>query len=605
MDKSKRYDDLINLLIKVIPNAGKSKSHRIKQLITCCIKTGEGKTAIKYLQKYKNGIDELSYNNLYISALEITGDFSQTEIFLNNLISSTYRIEYKLNYMNKLAMLYQKNEFPDKAVSAYEQWKKFYASNRSGITMGTAVAAISKLEVTVDRNLCVLYYISGKREDAKVLARKLLIKNSEDSIAQHILDDSYVSPANKAESLSDYNDEYAYFEASDDSVPKLVEWMLNNVDYERQFFNQSILKNVKENRQYIGDENQAKTDINHILDASSDRSFAERSAILMALAKIIRQFVEIGATDDYFTQKKLNLFLGRSLLFKADADIERSYQNRDCLRYYYFLSLRYLSRSGDNSNLFHAINMLYISFFLSDNELDKASKKNGFDKHLRVTPPEYKDSVIFVKELMTCTFDLDINYRHSKLSDMKIVRKIIDAIFENDRLRKEFEKEMLSLLQDSFMESNNTDEFFGVWKKAREIYNKIQNDLNKYINDAANRIDEPEKLKNCLNKIDSLKPVRILSKTDLGYLESIIDILDKFNKVNELIIIDDRVDTLDKVIDCCETLEKSIRETPTNFSYEKMLDYVTMLKGKALKLKNNLYGESKPNLNVYRDDTSF
>ena len=223
LDKTKRYDKLIKVLIKVIQNAGKSRPHRIKQLITCYIKTNSAPDAIKSLNKYKSSIDELSYNNLYISALELSGNFSKTEKFMNNLISRTYRVEHKLNYMGKLAVVYQKNERPKEAINIYEQWKKFYSANRSNITTSTAVAAISKLEITVDRNLCVLYYTSNKVEEAKALARNLLRKNSEDNIAQHILDDTYVSSENHIASISNYDDEHTYFEASDDSMPTLLE----------------------------------------------------------------------------------------------------------------------------------------------------------------------------------------------------------------------------------------------------------------------------------------------------------------------------------------------------------------------------------------------
>ena len=606
-DKTKRYDDLIKLLTKVIPNAGKSKPHRIKQLITCYIKTNNAEAAIKKLKNYSDSIDKLSYNNLYFSALELLGDFSKSEAFLKNLVASSFKIEHKLNYMNKLAILYQKNGKALEAINAYEQWKKYYVSNRSSISMNTAIAAISKVEVTVDRNLCVLYYNSNKVEEAKVLARNLLRKNSEDRIAQQILDGTYISVENYSAAISNYNydEEYAQFESADDSIPKLLEWMLNNVDYERLFFNQDILKRIEENRRYVGDATQARSDIDNIMKVNIKSSISDQSNTLMALSKIIKQFVESGQKDDYFTQKKLNQFLGKSLRYKADSDIQSSYKNRDSSRYFYFLSLRYLSRSEDINSFYHAINMLYVSYFLSDNELSAAVSKNEYDRELHITPPDYVDGVISVIELMVCTFDLDISYHHSKLGSMNIVRKIIDEIFTNERLKKTFIECMFNLAPDISLDCQTADKFFAEWKKAKGKYNMLKNDLQQYINHAANNIQEPEKLNMYMNKIRNFSAEKFLNKTDIDSLQAILSIFNLFHKLNELYNIGDREDTLDKVIDHCDKLESSIRETPTEFSYEKMLEVVIVLKGKAVKLKHDMYRESKPRLVVYQEDTSF
>lgn len=108
LDKTKQYGQMIELLKEMIPNAGKAKPHRIKQLISCYIKTQNVKGALQALKTYRQHIDSLSYNTLYIHALDIQGDFAESERFLTNLISKTYRIEHKLNYISRLAVLYLK-----------------------------------------------------------------------------------------------------------------------------------------------------------------------------------------------------------------------------------------------------------------------------------------------------------------------------------------------------------------------------------------------------------------------------------------------------------------------------------------------------------------
>lgn len=602
-DKSKRYSDLIDLLNDVIPNTGKSKSHRIKQLITCYLKTNNASAAMQALKKYRSSIDEMSYNNLYSSALEILGDYSELESFLKKIVESTYRVEYKLNYMNKLALFYQKNENTTEAISIYEQWKKYYISNRSNITTSTLIATVAKLEITVDRNLCILYYGANRVEDAKSIARNLLRKNSEDSIAQQILDDVYIPLDNEQPTISDSTDEYVDFEGMDDSIPKLLEWMMNNIDYDRCLYNRNILKNIKDTR-YVANESQAKTDISEVLSYFENRSYAEKSMVYLALAKIIKQIVDNGRNDEYFTQKKVNWYFGKSLLLKADADIQSGYQTRDCSRYYYFLSLRYLSRTEDTESFFHAINMLYYSFFLSDNELAETITKEDFENKLCVAPPEYQDSVVSVKELMICTFDLYINYHRSKIGDMKIIRTIINSIFENTKLRTSFSDSM-KLLVDFSDNCQNADDYFGIWIKAKNRYNKIWNNLQGCISGAANNVTEPEKLNCYLNDIMLLNAEHILGRTDVDYLNSFIAIIKRFQKINELVIIDDLLDALDNAVDLCETLEKSIHQSPTNLSYESLLDIVIMLKSKAIKQKNDLYSESRPNLVVYPEDTAF
>lgn len=600
-DKSKQYDALIDILKQVIPNAKKARLHRIKQMITCYLKTNRAKEAIQVLKDYRKYIDEFSYNNLYSTILEIMDNYEELESFLKKAVENTYRSEHKLNYMNKLANFYQKNGKMSKAINTYEQWKKYYNSNRSNITMSTAVAAVAKLENDVDRNLCILYYISEKVEEAKSIAKSLLRKNSEDSVAQQILDETYVPSDNVQHNVSSAVDDYVTFEGIGDKVPKLLEWMLNNIDYERCLYNTDIIKNIKGSK-YIASESQAREDIDSALDYFENRNYTEKSTVYLALAKIIKQFVDSGQNDKYFTQKKLNLFLGKSLMLKADADMQSSNQNRESSRYYYFLSLRYLSRTDDEDSFYHAFNMLYLSFFLSDNELADVVSKKEYEKKLCETPPEYQESVIAVKEFMTCMFDLDLCYSKSRIP--ATVRKVIDSAFKHNRLRKSFADTMTQLCNvPDYFES--ADVYYRVWRSAKKEYNKTLNALDEYIRNAANSVSEPEKLNRNLNNILTLDSENILSKTDTDNLKKIIGIFKLFQKRSGLTMIRDLLETLDSVVEQCEALEQAICQEPTDFSYEKLLDSVTMLKDKALKNKNKLYSDSKPNLSVYPEYRAF
>ena len=77
-----------------------------------------------------------------------------------------------------------------------------------------------------------------------------------------------------------------------------------------------------------------------------------------------------------------------------------------------------------------------IPFFQSDNEL--ANKVESPDMEmLHITPPDYEDSVFNPKELMVCTFDLQLNYQKSRIGE-EIIRPMIDAIYTHSRLRPAF-----------------------------------------------------------------------------------------------------------------------------------------------------------------------
>ncbi len=610
LDKTKQYDQMIDLLKIMIPNAEKAKPHRIKQLISCYIKTQNVRDALQALKNYKRYLDGLTYNTLYIQALDIQGDFSKLEYFLIDLIDKTYRIEHKLNYMSRLAVLYQKNDKAEKAISMYEQWKKIFSSNRSSITTSAVLAAIMKLEITVDKNLCVLYYQSGRTEEAKQIAKILIRKNSEDIVARQILDDTYVAENEDITLLPEEGNEYAVYEDADNSIPKLLERMLNEVEFETVFYNRRILDNFDvEKRRYTGDENQANEDITEVLnDISKPQSkyrLSDQSRFYMALAKIGKQFVDSGQKNKYITQKLLNTLFGKSLMLRADADVEKKYQNRDSSRYYYFLALRYLSRCGDKfrKDFNHALNLLYYSFFQSDNEL--ADKVGNPDMEaLHITPPDYEDSVLALKELMTCTFDLYLKYRQSLVGE-EIIRPMIDNIYSSRRLCPAFLECLKMFLPESPQYCQNADTFFAIWRKAKNQYSEQLHDLEQFLGNAPVNITGPEKLKDIINSVQKLNPERMLCKTDMGYLERMLEIFKKFVQFNEFYSVDDREDTLDRVIDLCDTQEKQIRDTPTNLSYEKLLDIIIELKGRALALKNELYSESVPQLEVYPDTNAY
>lgn len=610
LDKTKQYDQMIILLKEMIPNAGKAKPHRIKQLIICYIKTQKVKEAFQALKVYRQNIDGLTYNTLYIQALDIQGDFAKSEHFLIDLISKTYRIEHKLNYISRLAVLYQKNNKTEQAISMYEQWKKTFSSNRSSISTSAAIASIMKLEITVDQNLCVLYYQSGKKEEAKQIAQILIRKNSEDIVARQILDDTYVSENRTIKALSTEENEYALYEDADNTIPKLLERMLNEVEFDTVFFKRSILDNYdSEKRRYIGDENQANEDIMEILSIisrpQSNYSLSDQSRLYMALAKIAKQFVDSGQKNKYITQRMLNALFGKSLMLRADTDVKKRYQNRDSSRYYYFLALRYLSRceEKDLPSFNHAFNMLYYSFYQSDNELAAKVESPDMGSTLHITPPDYEDSVLALKELMTCTFDLDLKYRQSAVGVR--VRPMIDAIYSNSRLYSAFFECLKMFLPECQQDCQNPDTFFGLWRRAKDQYSKYLHDLKQSLGNAPENIKEPEKLKGIVNNIQKLNPEHLLCKTDISYLEKMVELFKKFVQFNELYSVDDREDTLDRVIDLCDTQEKQIRDTPTDFSYEILLDIIVELKGRAIALKNELYGESTPQLEVYPNTNAY
>ena len=610
LDKTKQYGQMIELLKEMIPNAGKAKPHRIKQLISCYIKTQNVKGALQALKTYRQHIDSLSYNTLYIHALDIQGDFAESERFLTNLISKTYRIEHKLNYISRLAVLYLKNNKAELAINMYEQWKKTFSSNRSSISTSATLASITKLEITVDQNLCVLYYQSGRKDEARQIAQNLIRKNSEDNIARQILDGTYVSENETITMLPEEENEYTLYEDADNTIPKLLERMLNEVEFENVFYKKTILDNYdSEKRRYIGDENQANEDImealNDISRPQSNYPLSAQSKIYMALAKIGKQFVDSGQKNKYITQKLLNALLGKSLMLRADSEVKKRDQNRDSSRYYYFLALRYLSRCGDRyrKDFNHALNLLYYSFFQSDNEL--ANKVESPDMEmLHITPPDYEDSVFNPKELMVCTFDLQLNYQKSRIGE-EIIRPMIDAIYTHSRLRPAFFECMDMITPESQEVCQNSDIFFGAWRRSKDQYSKQLHDLKHFLENAPMNIKEPEKLKGINNSIHELNPERLLCKTDMMYLERMREIIKKFVQFNEFNSVDDSVDTLDRVIDLCDTLEKQIRDTPTDFSYETLLDIIIELKGRALALKNELYIESIPQLEVYPDTNAY
>ena len=599
LEKSKQYDEEIKILNEIIPDARKSKAHRIKQLIQCYIKLNDASNTYNTLKKYKQCIDNFSYNSLYISYLDIIGDFDSTEKFLNQIISSTHRVEYKLNYMNRLALLYQKNKDLQKAIELYKQWKKFYVSNRINITTSTAVAGISNMETIVDRNLCVLYYTLEEKDKAKNIAVDLLRKNSEDVVANQILNDTYVSFQHKNDILEEDDDEFSLRSNESISDSTYVKWMLENVDYENFLYGRSMLKNIENNTKYIGDVVQAKKDFQETLDYAEKRSFAEKSNIYAALAKLIDNGL-VKIDDDYFNKKKLNELLGKSLLMKADNDIKSAIQNRDSSRYFYFLSLRYLSRSNDTNSYYRSLNMLLYSFFLSDNEwtkyIDKINTKSLADL------PEYNVSVLAVKELTFYTFELYIQYRKSKVN--RIIRAIIDSIYENEKLRENVTEILLRFFPNQ-IEYTTSDQFFAMWIDAKDKYNGLRKNLKDNINDSVQRIHEPQKLNICIEKIGQSQSDKILNDTDKKYLTQVSTILKRYSEFHKLTIIEDREDRLEKIISECNNLEKYISETPTDFSYEVLLNAVTELKNDASNLLCELYRNSRPSLRVYPNNTVF
>ena len=603
LDKAKQYEDLAELLKKIIPVEKKSntKADRIRKLIQCYIKLKKGDMALKKLNKYKNGLDEFSYNNLYISCLEVMSDFENLEKHLEDLISHTYRIEYKLNYINKLALLSQKNSELNKAIYWLDQWKKTLYANRTHIGGTASAATIAKMESSVDRNLSVLYYITDDKSKAKEYAKDLLKKNSEDKVAQQILDDTYINDTRYQQQTLDSGEDYVDFESSGDSLPKFIEWMMNNVNYNDQFYKKAILKNIKDDK-YIGDSEQAKSDIQSFSGAIGSRNPFDQSSAWLALAKIVQQFVEKGIEDEELSLKRRNVYIGRSLSLLGDSNIQKMDQNLDSSRYYYFLAIRYLNKNNDRKRYYSTFNMLYCTFFLSENELSKLTKNSGISNELQINPPKYTDSIVSVRDFIICTFDLYKAYSN-KLSET--IRRVLNAIYNDQQLRLKC-VDYFNIILNENNSIDNHDNFYTIWKKAREIYNSIiEEELIKAIISATDETYISERLRTYTNQLKEIRSKGILSNTDKVCLDDIIDILEKFDNLNELKMIDDRTDKLESIIDSCVHLISKIQNTPTKLSYESWLDPIMKLYGTATERLNNLYKDSKPKLMVSSCDVAY
>ena len=92
----------------------------------------------------------------------------------------------------------------------------------------------------MDQNLCVLYYQSGRKDEARQIAQNLIRKNSEDNIARQILDSTYVSENETITMLPEEENEYTLYEDADNTIPKLLERMLNEVEFENVFYKKTI-----------------------------------------------------------------------------------------------------------------------------------------------------------------------------------------------------------------------------------------------------------------------------------------------------------------------------------------------------------------------------
>lgn len=77
---------------------------------------------------------------------------------------------------------------------------------------------------------------------------------------------------------------------------------------------------------------------------------------------------------------------------------------------------------------------------------------------LHITPPDYEDSVFNPKELMVCTFDLQLNYQKSRIGE-EIIRPMIDAIYTHSRLRPAFFECMDMITPENQEVCQNSDIF--------------------------------------------------------------------------------------------------------------------------------------------------
>ena len=574
-----------------------NKQKALANLLNVCLRQeGAAKEGLAYLKEFPGVLEATAETNIRIQLLDKLGEREELVAALTKGIKETFRANTKLHYIFKLAGSYRTHGDYAQALHWYEEWERVKKSSwaQLGINYGGNAKYIP-MEFSVNQGMAVCAYLGGDVERAQEIARRLLQVKAENTVAQEILAGTFQLEDSTAGGMALLPDG---FDFDDDDSLKLrpyEQYKIDTISLAAGIKNTAFMKGKIVNDTYEGTPAQAKVDIEHYISTMQSLPARSRSDAWAVLAKMAMQVLKAHGSDlackeNDLTPRKVKSYLGHSLLSAGDDTLLQLGVESDTARFFYNETMGLLPDRNRSRDSVLAFARFVATFFLDHDQMRQfLSETASVPDYLRLLR---EHSCFSERDLFYSIFMLPPKRLHDRKNEL------LERIEADPAWREKALKLLRVLLGDTQAAAAGPQEFFLLFVRAQRFYRGQIEKFRICLRQIQQNIKSHERFTEQIAELDSLQEQQLFFETDERRVQEIRAILVKLEQAPVKPDFYTREEDYNWVINAADRLSERIHSTPTQLSYENMLELLNFARGRAEAELNDLYESSKPQLSV-------
>lgn len=511
--------------------------------------------------------------------------------------------------LNQQKNVYGKNEIVLKKANSLYELKDYAASAKcykqflknSKWYMTISPKGLHTYKNTMIK-LCDIYIQQGNQTEAKKVALDILEIDANDEYAKNVISGTVVL---ESEIIEEHNDK--------ENISALIYQIVNKVSLETELKQKKYVKNGV----FMGSVDEAS----NIIKALSYQTYVSdeaQSNTYFALAKMVGQIVsrkvnvkEKEATNvkekEVINEQLYSYYLAKGILAYGNSQLYREeyVDNFEVARYFYLQVVRmtngdYFNSKLNRASITNSIHKYILTFFENRDIIKRIKDAEAMNDELEANKMKEIEKTFSLPLAVTPAVLFGGIVNLIKNRDYR-VNNISRIVFESDNLNYIIDP-IIDLCGMNYstedVDQLQYDDFFNMWNKARGRYINLKQSFTKKLNMCLNNAFSVGEIQSLLERIREDEYLTFLDETDKLYVEEYIACFERLRRYNEISEFDLKIENLVSAEDIRDRLENLITKFPTAFSYDDLLPMVHQLKQIIFKESTEIFGSTKPEINI-------
>ena len=461
----------------------------------------------------------------------------------------------------------------------------------------------NKKILIVLNGLCLAHFMIRDHLKAKEYAEKILELNPEDTRAKAVI--SGHSPEYNLKIEDDEFWDFSSFISREVKDVEVSNFFIEKMD-SINLMNEIVDKTTINEGKYIGSQYYASRIIESIKDKSTRNIINEesKSQLYFIIAKLIRQILDRKEkiTEDIINEQQYQMSVAIGCFLWGSHALSNS-SNYDTARYCFWQAIKIFQNFSDNTQCWAAATSRFVqTYFLPPKEIGEM-KRESFYYNFENYRGDYNNkletelNVSMSKEIQNSVDGFITGMMDMIQYNNKAKEEILNRIFNHHNSREFFES-ICKIGNIDNNEDNSFAEFERFWELSTTKYFEKRNSFLELIDRSIDSVFKVGELQDNYNKYVDNEFRELLNTTDKECIIQLDKILSKLINYNNESQFESKAEILSSIEDARTLLQSKISNSPTFFSFEKIIPELDKLRTKIYYESQHLYKNAKPEISV-------